>query len=226
MIIGSGMIANYFKKFKINEDVLIFASGVSNSKETDELEFEREFKLIKKYENLDKVFVYFSTCSVFDDSLRETSYVKHKLKIENYIEKKIKRFIIFRVPTVIGKTNNPNTLFNSFITKIKNNQPIKVQLKTRRYLIDLQTLAEIVIYTVNVNKYHNRVINIGLRKSISIKEIIKVLEKKLKIKAFIELKNEGNEFTFSNNDFYEIIDEMNIELEPNYYKKILRRYCN
>jgi hypothetical protein len=46
MIIGNGMIANNLSKID-NDNVLFFASGVSNSLCNDENEFEREIKLLK-----------------------------------------------------------------------------------------------------------------------------------------------------------------------------------
>jgi hypothetical protein len=49
MIIGNGLIAKSFKKEKnYFKNVIIFASGVSNSKNTNLKEFKREEKLVKK----------------------------------------------------------------------------------------------------------------------------------------------------------------------------------
>ena len=66
MVIGNGSIANIFiKKYSDNKDILIFASGVSDSNETDDNKFKREetkernrsessFSLKFKYEELIK----------------------------------------------------------------------------------------------------------------------------------------------------------------------------
>jgi hypothetical protein len=49
MIIGNGSLANIFiEKFKDDENIIIFASGVSSSKETRESEFNREKELLLK----------------------------------------------------------------------------------------------------------------------------------------------------------------------------------
>ena len=63
MIIGNGLIANSFLDSDLN-NIIIFASGVSNSKEENLLEFDREKKLLLRiiYENFNKKIVYFSTC--------------------------------------------------------------------------------------------------------------------------------------------------------------------
>ena len=50
MIIGNGFLAKAFKKkFSKEKKIVIFASGVSNSKEKDKKRFRREIKLLKKF---------------------------------------------------------------------------------------------------------------------------------------------------------------------------------
>jgi hypothetical protein len=41
MVIGNGTVAKVFSEYCDNGDILIFASGVSNSKEKSEANFER-----------------------------------------------------------------------------------------------------------------------------------------------------------------------------------------
>ena len=55
-----------FIKYADNKDVLIFASGVSNSLETSPVEFGREQFLLEKIlaEHSQKKIIYFSTCSM------------------------------------------------------------------------------------------------------------------------------------------------------------------
>ena len=62
MIIGNGMIANVFKENFLNEDVLIFASGVSNSREIRNSEFIKEIDLVQNsiLNFPDKFFIYFA----------------------------------------------------------------------------------------------------------------------------------------------------------------------
>ena len=45
MIIGQGMLAKRFEKYD-NDNIVIFASGVSNSRETSKIMFEKERKLL------------------------------------------------------------------------------------------------------------------------------------------------------------------------------------
>ena len=59
MIVGNGLIANLFRE-NDRENVVFFASGVSNSLETDKSAFLREENLIRKTikENPNKIFIY------------------------------------------------------------------------------------------------------------------------------------------------------------------------
>ena len=83
MIIGNGMLANAVR-FYDKDEVIFFASGVSNSLEKDPSAFEREIRLLHSCieENPHKKLIYFSTCSVYDPSKAESPYVKHKLNAE------------------------------------------------------------------------------------------------------------------------------------------------
>ena len=86
MIIGNGILANAIR-FYDREDVIFFASGVSNSLEKNPAEFEREISLLKSVMNQhpDKKLIYFSTCSIYDASKTASPYVMHKLTIEKII---------------------------------------------------------------------------------------------------------------------------------------------
>ena len=76
----------FIEKYTNDDRYLIFASGVSNSKETRESEYLREIELIKKSisEHPDKKFVYFSSSMIITGL--ETRYFKHKLKIHKLIQ--------------------------------------------------------------------------------------------------------------------------------------------
>ncbi len=67
MVIGNGLIGNIFKLVD-SDNYLIFASGVSNSMENNDGEFNREFDLLKSHINTNKKFIYFSTVNINDDN--------------------------------------------------------------------------------------------------------------------------------------------------------------
>lgn len=138
MIVGNGLIASLFVD-NDDENVIFFASGVSNSLETRVEEFLREENLIKNTisENTDKVFVYFSTCSIYDSSKTGSDYVLHKLKMEQLIKKSCPQFLILRVSNAVGKGGNPNLLMNYIVKAVKNDETINVHTQATRNLIDI-----------------------------------------------------------------------------------------
>src|SRR5690606_20766753 len=103
MIIGRGLIASIFTHYD-QDDLMIFASGVSNSLEVSAAEFEREKSLLINTLNTysDKKIIYFSTCSICDPSKKESPYVLHKLAMEQLIEEHAESYIVLRIGNVVG----------------------------------------------------------------------------------------------------------------------------
>ncbi len=119
MIIGNGLLANEFDVYKNSNDVTIFASGVSNSNEKRGGEFEREMRLLRSEADNDecRLLIYFSSTKVFESGDNDNLYIKHKKDVEKFINENFKSFLIFRLPQVIGKGGNPNTLANNIYNK-------------------------------------------------------------------------------------------------------------
>ena len=74
----------------------------------------RERRKIISYKNEinSMVFIYISTCSIYDPSRKNTAYVKHKLNMENVVKKNFNKFVIVRFPEVVGFNTNKNNLIN------------------------------------------------------------------------------------------------------------------
>lgn len=127
LILGNGDIASVLTD---REDMIFFASGVSNSLETRRKEYEREKKLLlaqDKYRHL----VYFSSLSVF---FGDTLYVQHKKRMENLVKKRFKHHTIVRLGNITwGK--NPNTIINFIKNQIKNHKTFPIK-NVYRYVID------------------------------------------------------------------------------------------
>jgi hypothetical protein len=190
MIIGNGLIANSFLDSDL-KDIIIFASGVSNSKEENLSEFDREKKLLLKtiYENFNKKIIYFSTCD-FYDSKKNSKYLNHKFEMETIIKDNCKSWIIYRVSQIIGGGNKNNLLYN-FTLNIKEGIQFNVYKNFERNLISINDVKFIVLkYIENCNK---EIINIGNPKNIKVKKIVESLEKNLKMKSKI-IEFEGKNF--------------------------------
>ena len=103
MIIGNGDIASAIKDRK---DLLFFASGVSNSRETRESEYRREIDLLLKQDKNSHI-VYFSSLCVFYSNSR---YAQHKRYMEKLV-KGFRKWTIIRLGNITWGTN-PHTLIN------------------------------------------------------------------------------------------------------------------
>lgn len=104
MIIGNGDIASVLPE---RDDLLFFASGVSNSQELRETEYQREIDLLSEQPR-DAHIVYFSSLAVLSGTNR---YVQHKRAMEARIKTQFATYTIVRIGNINWGTN-PHTLIN------------------------------------------------------------------------------------------------------------------
>jgi nucleoside-diphosphate-sugar epimerase len=201
MIVGKGLIASQLSEYIDNNEIIVFASGVSNSRETREELFERERLLIDSFIPCNKLFVYFSTCSVFDDSLADSMYVKHKLSIEKHIESNFKSYIILRLPNIIGLTNNNNTFFNFFFNAIRQQTPIVIQKNAVRYFMDVEDLSPILKMILASKSCLNTTINIAYNNPASIPDVLNCFETHMDKKANYSYTEKGSKYVIPNDCF-------------------------
>ncbi len=128
MIIGNGSIA---KVLNDKEDIVFFASGVSNSSCTDEKEYEREFNLLKTVPT-NKHVVYFSNLGIY---YKQDRYTQHKRDIEEYIRNNYKSYTIVRIE-VCEWVTTPNTILNVFKRQLSQGIEPTIQ-NTTRYVLSL-----------------------------------------------------------------------------------------
>lgn len=161
MIVGNGLIANLFKNDD-RENVVFFASGVSNSLETEKSAFLREENLLRKHltENPEKIFIYFSTCSIYDSSKNASLYVNHKLKMERLVEDLAPKYLILRVSNAVGKGGNPNLLMNYLVNSVKEEKIINVHTLATRNLIDADDIKNITLELIDQGRL-NQIINVA-----------------------------------------------------------------
>ncbi len=129
-IIGHGDIASVLSD---REDRIYFASGVSNSKETKESEYEREKGLLLTQNHFPEGghLVYFSSLSVFYSNSR---YTLHKKEMEELVKLNFHPYTIIRMGNITWGTN-PYTLINFIKNKIRNREPFEIQ-DVYRYIVD------------------------------------------------------------------------------------------
>jgi nucleoside-diphosphate-sugar epimerase len=228
MVIGNGMLATAFKDYNTDENIVIFASGVSNSKANTNSEFDREYQLLKNTVDLysDKILVYFSTVSMYDPDSCHSPYVKHKVKMEKYIHSASKQYYIFRISQIIGKANN-GTLINFLLDSIINDKEFELWTGVTRNLIAIADVVKIVSYFIDQRIHLNQIINIANVANIQVLAIVKILEKILGKKALYHLKNKG--LPMASIDIAlisEYFNELNIDFNANYYSNSIVKLLN
>lgn len=224
MIVGKGLIASLFKNAD-RENVIFFASGVSNSLETRPEEFLREENLIKNTiaENSGKKFIYFSTCSIYDSSKTGSDYVLHKLKMEQLVKKSCQYFLILRVSNAVGKGGNPNLLINYIVNAVKNNEVINVHTKATRNLIDAEDIKNITFSLIE-NQALNRIVNVAYLRNYSIIEILEIAERFFNKKININLLKSGSGYDINIPEAEAYFVRNNLTEKEFYLLNIFKKY--
>lgn len=224
MIVGNGLIASLFTECD-QENIIFFASGVSNSLETRKEEFLREENLIKKTitENPNKVFIYFSTCSIYDSSKAESQYVLHKLKMEQIIIQLCPQYLILRLSNAVGNGGNPNLLMNYLVRSVKNNEIINVHTKATRNLIDVEDIKNITNQLID-KQYFNKIINIAYPENYTIIEILEIMEKFYQTKLYLNLVKSGSGYGIDTHDVESYFIQHALTNKETYLHKILEKY--
>lgn len=217
MIIGNGLIANVFSSYLDSNEILIFASGVSDSSECSSNAFQREMDLIKSYDNTKMKFVYFSSINIEN----KTEYFKHKKNIENYIVNNFTNYLIFRLPNLVGSGGNPNNMFNYFKRLIKSEDRIIVK-NVFRSLLDVDDLK---IICDELMFLKNKIINISHIKTYKVLDILIELSFFLKKPLNIHISDdEVFEKHYDNSDEVSKLIDRIYDGKEEYIKKIIKKY--
>jgi len=145
-IVGHGDIASVLTD---RPDRLYFVSGVSNSRELRESEYQREKDLLLAQDRSQHL-VYVSSLCIF---YAETRYARHKLEMEGLIRDNFPKHTIMRLGN-IAWGENPHTLINFMRNRRKEGEPLEVQ-DTFRFVVEknefLYWVALIPDFTCEMN---------------------------------------------------------------------------
>ena len=230
MIVGSGFIAKNFSHYKEELEKLaicLYAAGISNSQINDynllEKEKNRIIDFSKKFDKKKKL-VYFSTCSIFDPSRNKSLYVKNKIYIENFIKENFNKFLILRLPEVVGRNDNNITLVNFIYQQVINKKKFEVWKKAKRNLIDIEDAVSLTMGCLKKN-IQNKTVNISNPIFCYATEIVKIFEELSKIKANFNLLDKGNDkWIVDTFEISAIIESQRIKFSENYLYEVIRKY--
>ena len=225
MVVGRGMLANAFNTYENNDEVIIFASGVSNSQEKEMQAFDRELKLIQSTlsQNPNKLFVYFSTCSMYDPTQINTPYVQHKQTMEEYITRHAKSFLILRASQILGRSTN-HTLANFLFDNILSGEHFHVWENSNRNLISIIDILNISHKLIENKNSYNQIYHLANQEYITMPELVKLYENILQKKANCTYVDKGQQYTPIPNDIDSVVQELNIKFDKQYYYHSIKKF--
>ena len=224
IIVGSGLIAKALDKILSNDDFLIFASGVSDSSETRELEFQREIDLIQESLSRNKKLIYFSSLDVVLRKDKLNSYLRHKLNVEKILEKK--SAIVLRLPQLVGLRQNKKNLIPYLYNKIVNKKEFELKINYQRNLVDIKDLSKIVECLIKKKDYSEKFLNIFNPKFTKILDIIRIIEKLSNTDAIYTISEEDfemNNLTVSE-EYLSFLKESSVEFHNKYNYDLIKKY--
>lgn len=226
MVIGNGLVAKAFSAYNNDDNFLVFASGVSNSANKEEKLFARERALLEKTlkEHTGKHFVYFSTCSLYDPSLKNSLYVNHKLAMETLIKEEHPDYHIFRISNLAGNTTNSNTLLNFFYQHIVSGEFFHIWQNAARNIIDIDDAVILCDYIIQNELLKNRITNIANPHNYSVLSIIEIFEQMLHKKGNYDIIEKSSIPFIDTTTISFFIDTLKINFEEDYLLRTLHKY--
>ena len=213
MIVGGGLIARAMVNSAHADGWVLFASGVSNSQETNEEEYNREEGLLKHYLQFKGKFVYISSVSS-----AKSRYVKHKRKMESVIRDATNDFIIIRVQQIVGDGGNSTNLVPYFKNKILKEEKITLYSGACRALIDVDDLVKVMDRLNNGLYYFTHVEYLDVTTIVNL--IAKKLNKKVRYK---KIQSEQEPIVANSLLVDKAIRELNID-KTDYTERLINKY--
>jgi dTDP-4-dehydrorhamnose reductase len=225
MISGRGLVARQLAQYENDERIHIFASGVSNSNETDTAAFAREYDALYALRKSKACLVYFSTCSIFDPSANSSNYVQHKLRIEELLSSQFYDYLLVRLPLLIGKTPNPFTFFNFMKNSLLNRLPIKVHANAWRYILDAEEISQYLPLLIKYRESNPRTINMAYDNASRVSDLLILLEDILEIEGIKEVVPRGSFYDFDRHPFIQLAERSGLLPDLSQYnRQVLKKY--
>lgn len=225
-LIGKGMIATRFSDYSLQSKYIMFAGTINDSSFNDINLMKQEEMQMKNIlsENSSKIIVYFSSCSIQDNQMKNTPYVLHKVLMEELIQESNRDYYIFRLPQVIGLNDADSSLITYLVNAIYNNNEFKIWDGISKNLIDIDDVYSIIDKILEDKIYLNNTINIANKNSTTVLKIVHKIEKFIKKQGKYKLVTKGSNYNIDTNKIDTIADSLNISFSDDYLDKSLNKY--
>lgn len=225
MIVGKGLLARAFEPhFGENPDVIIFASGVSNSLETRRGEFAREEALLRQLlDGERKRFVYFGSCGVIAAESELTPYMRHKQAMELLVLS-TPHGLVLRLPQVVGRTENSHTLTNFLRDHIVSGEHFTVWAHAERNLIDIDDIVKIGVRLAMELPAEAAAVSIAATHSLLMPEIVRIFERVLDRVANCSFVEKGTPIAIDTTMVESVSARLGIDLGNGYTARVIDKY--
>ncbi|WP_295917697.1 hypothetical protein [uncultured Xanthomonas sp.] len=226
MIIGSGLLASAFDPKAVEMlDATIFASGVSNSNETDPASYAREERLLSEHlgSSAHRIFVYFSTCSITDPDRGAGMYARHKKRMEDKVAT-LDNYLILRLPQVVGRTQNPNTLTNFLASRIAQGATIPLWSRAIRCLVDVEHVAAITLELLRQEHPIRMLADIAPPEVVTMPSLVDMLESAMGICTERQLIDREGGSHPDPSLMLSLSPSLGLDVSRGYTERLLRKY--
>jgi nucleoside-diphosphate-sugar epimerase len=226
MVIGKGVIATRFNDYLSQSEYLIFAGSVNDSSIQDNNIILEEEVAVRAalLEHQDILFVYFSSCSILDPDVAHTPYVQHKIRMEEWIKQTAKKFLIFRLPQVMGFSDAKSSLVNFLVDAISQQKTFEVWLRSQKNFIDIDDIHNIVGEILKRKVVMNKTLNVASTQQTSVLQFVREIEAFTGIAAKYTLVNKGGNLDIDVSVIEPLLKDINIDFGKNYILAALNKY--
>lgn len=225
MIVGNGLLARAFEPwFGETRDIVVFASGVSNSLETRADEFARETALLRpRLDSEARRFIYFSSCGVAADESELTPYMRHKRSMESLVLS-APHGLVLRLPQVVGRTKNHHTLTNFLRDHIVSGKHFTVWAHAERNLIDIDDIVKIGVRLAEELPTKASVVSIAAARSLLMPKIVGIFERVLGNTANCSYVEKGAPMVIDTTMAEIMSARLGINLGDSYIEHVITKY--
>jgi NDP-hexose 4-ketoreductase len=237
-IIGDGMIANGMRPHASEvEGVVVFAAGVSDSTLTDPQEYDREYQMlcrtVRACKETARTLVYFSSGGTVygkcNDDRREdtplipqTMYARHKVLCESVIVSSGARYLVARLPTVVGQTRSQKQLIPVLARQAVEGHVTLLE-DAERDIIGIADVARII--TAVLKKLDKpEILNIASGVSVPVRDICEEIRQCLDVQPLVKSLPGGDKQRFNIDKLHAFCPEA--VFPPDYYKSVIRSYIS
>jgi len=132
--------------------------------------------------------------------------------------------VVLRLPQVVGRTDNPNTLTNFLRDRILGGAAFSVWAHAERNLIDVEDVAAISTHLVSAAGPGGHVFSVATPRSLPMPEIVAIFERVLGRKACYTIEPRGTPLRIDADAAMGAARTLGIDLEGNYAESVIRKY--